>query len=121
MIVVSPTVTTTYTVTGTNGSCSGNSVVTLNVSTCTGIENLASDNSLFIYPNPSNGLFTISNTIETEKLEVTIINTLGQTVMIENAKNSNQLSFDLSHMSKGLYYAKVKTENGTQLFKLIVE
>jgi hypothetical protein len=54
-------------------------------------------------------------------LEVTIINTLGQTVMIETAKNNNQLSFDLSKMSKGIYYAKVTTDEGTKLFKLILE
>ena len=71
--------------------------------------------------NQSNGLFTISNTINTDKLEVTIINTLGQTVMIEAAKNTNQLSFDLSKMSKGIYYAKVTTDDGTQLFKLILQ
>jgi hypothetical protein len=54
-------------------------------------------------------------------LEATIINTLGQTVMIETAKNTNQLLFDLSKMSKGIYYAKVTTDEGTQLFKLILE
>jgi PKD repeat protein len=121
-IAVTPTITTTYTVNGTTAGCSGNNVITLTVSTCTGIDNLSSPSShLFVFPNPSNGLFTISNTINTDKLEVTIINTLGQTVMIETAKNTNQLSFDLSKMSKGIYYAKVTTNEGTQLFKLILE
>jgi uncharacterized membrane protein len=94
------------------GNCS--SITNINI-------NAPSLNSISIYPNPSNGLFTISNTINTDKLEVTIINTLGQTVMIETAKNTNQLSFDLSKMSKGIYYAKVTTNEGTQLFKLILE
>jgi hypothetical protein len=78
-------------------------------------------NSLNVFPNPSNGLFTISNSINIDKLEGTVMNTLGQTVMIETAKNTNQLSFDLSKMSKGIYYAKVTTDEGTQLFKLILE
>ena len=122
MVTSSATITTTYTITGNNGTCSANKTLTLTVSTCTGIDNLSISNSnLFIFPNPSNGLFTISYTINTDKLEVIIINTLAQTVMIETAKNTNQLSFDLSKMSKGIYYAKVTTDEGTQLFKLILE
>ena len=83
--------------------------------------NIKTLNSMNVFPNPSNGQFTISNTVHTDKLEVTIINTLGQTVLMEAAKNTNQLSFDLSKMSKGIYYAKVTTSEGTQLFKLILE
>jgi hypothetical protein len=83
--------------------------------------NIKTLNSMNVFPNPSNGQFTISNTINTDKMDVTIINTLGQTIMIETAKNTNQLSFDLSKMSKGIYYAKVTTNEGTKLFKLILE
>jgi len=121
VIAVTPTITTTYTVNGTTAVCSNSKIITLTVSACTGIDHITSDNNLFIYPNPSKGLFTISNTIDTDKLEVTIVNTLGQTVMMEAAKNTNQLSFDLSKMSKGIYYAKVTTDAGTKLFKLILE
>jgi len=122
VIAVTPTITTTYTVNGTTAGCSSNNVITLTVSTCTGIDNLSSTSShLFVFPNPSNGVFTISNTINTDKLEVTIINTLGQTIITETAKNESQLSFDLSKMSKGIYYAKVTTDEGTKLFKLILE
>jgi hypothetical protein len=121
-IAVTPTITTTYTINGTTAGCSGNNVITLTVSTCTGIDNISSTSShLFVFPNPSNGVFTISNTINTDKLEVTIINTLGQTVITETAKNTHQLSFDLTKMSKGIYYAKVTTDEGTQLLKLILE
>ena len=94
------------------GNCASTTSILANVNTL---------NSIAIFPNPSNVQFTISNTINTDKLEVTIINTLGQTVMIETAKNNDQLSFDLSKMSKGIYYAKVTTDEGTQLFKLILE
>ena len=77
--------------------------------------------TISIFPNPSNGLFTISNTINTDKFEVTIINTLGQTVIQEYLKNTKQTFLDLSKLSKGIYYVKVTTDEGTQLFKLILE
>ncbi|MES2762891.1 MAG: PKD domain-containing protein [Bacteroidota bacterium] len=77
--------------------------------------------NLSIYPNPSSGIFAISNVISTEKFDVIITNTLGQTVMIESAKNASQVTIDLSKTGKGIYYAKVTTDEGTKLFKLILE
>ncbi len=74
-----------------------------------------------IFPNPSSGLFTVSNTIDTDKLQIEIINTLGQTVKTETIKNSNQATIDMSTMSKGVYYLKANTNEGTKLFKLILE
>lgn len=77
--------------------------------------------SLSVFPNPSQGVFTISNTIISDKLDVLITNTLGQTIMKESAENTNMMSVDLSKYSRGIYYAKVTTSEGTQLFKIILE
>ena len=119
VVVANPTTTTVYTVTGSNGTCNGNNSITLTVSACTGIENIASSETISIYPNPNNGVFTISSSIES--LNITVINTLGQTVKTETIKNSNQTTIDMSMMSKGVYYLKAKTNEGTKLFKVILE
>ena len=110
-----------YTATVTDGNgCSA--IQTTCISFGTSVAQTQNESSnLSLYPNPSNGQFTISNTLHTDKLEVTVINTLGQTVLMEAAKNTNELSFDLGKMSKGIYYAKVTTDEGTKLFKLILE
>ena len=109
----------TVTVTDMNGCIKTASTC---ISFGTGIAQTQNESSnLSVYPNPSNGLFTISNSINTQKFEVMITNTLGEIVMIENAKNINQLSFDLSKLSKGIYYAKATTDEGSKLFKLILE
>ncbi len=121
VVVANPTTTTIYTVTGSNGTCNGNNSITLTVSPCTGIENLATDETISIYPNPNNGVFTISTATSIESLNITIINTLGQTVKTETIKNSNQTTIDMSMMSKGVYYLKAKTNEGTKLFKVILE
>ena len=106
----------TCTVTDANG-CSV--IATTCISFGTKLDEAQASNSILIYPNPSNGIFTISAT--TDNLEITIINTLGQTVKTETMKNSNQMTIDFSKMSKGVYYLKGKTINGTKLFKLIIE
>ena len=59
------------------------------------------------------------NTIATEKLDVLVTNAIGQTIFSETAKNTTQLQIDLSKMSKGVYYLKASTNEGTKLFKLI--
>jgi len=109
----------TCTVTDANG-CSV--IATTCISFGTGIAQMQNESSnLNVYPNPSNGVFTISNTINTDKLEVIIINTLGQTVMIKTIKNSNQTTIDMSKMSKGVYYLQAKISDSTRVFKLILE
>jgi len=120
-VVANPTTTTVYTVIGSNGTCNSNSSISLTVSACTGIENLATPETISIYPNPNNGVFTISTSTSIESLNITIINALGQTVKTETIKNSNQTIIDISMMSKGVYYLKAKTNEGTRLFKVILE
>jgi PKD repeat protein len=118
-IVVSPTTTTTYSLNGTTGSCSDNDMFTITVNVCTGINNLTSKGDILIYPNPNNGVFTIAS--GNQKFEVVIINSLGQTVLTQLEKNATQMQIDLSKHSKGIYYARVTTEQGNKLFKLIIE
>jgi hypothetical protein len=109
----------TCTVTDANG-CSV--IATTCISFGTGIAQTQNESSnLNVYPNPSNGVFTISNTINTDKLEVIIINTLGQTVMIKTIKNASQTTIDMSKMSKGVYYLQAKISDSTRVFKLILE
>ncbi|MDP3146586.1 MAG: glycine rich domain-containing protein, partial [Bacteroidota bacterium] len=75
VIAVSPTVTTSYTVTGTGSNgCTNATTITQSVSACTGIENLSSNNQnlfLNVYPNPNNGEFTISTDSE---MNLSIVN-----------------------------------------------
>jgi hypothetical protein len=77
--------------------------------------------SLSIYPNPSNGIFSIQSESNLEKIDVLVINPLGQTILFETAKNTAQLQIDLSKMSKGIYYLKASTNEGTKLFKVVLE
>lgn len=69
-----------------------------------------------IYPNPSNGLFTIEN--GQENSEAIVYDLLGKIVFTQ--KLSNKTNIDLSTQPKGVYFIKIigaKTES----FKLILE
>lgn len=96
-----------------------------NTENCTGVSNTYTHNdakinendlkqNISIYPNPTNGLISVKSDIAIQNIEV--INNIGQTV---DEFNSTQL--DLTHLNKGVYFVKVKTELGTKterLFKL---
>jgi len=110
-----------YTATVTDGNgCSAIQTTCISFGTSVAqIQNATSN--LSIYPNPSNGLFTISNAIVTEKLDVLVTNAIGQSILSETALNTAQLQIDLSKVSRGIYYLKASTNEGTKLFKLILE
>jgi hypothetical protein len=76
-ISVSPLVTTTYTVIGRNSQgCTSTASITQSVSACTGIDEVDHSNHVVtVFPNPSNGIFTISSTVD-GKFEV--VNQLGK-------------------------------------------
>ena len=112
VVAVSPSTTTTYTVIGTNANgCSNSSVITQSVSLCTGVENHSTIiNTLTVYPNPSNGEFTVKG-IEGK---VEIINSIGQTVYTAEF-NSDELK--VSGLAEGVYYLYVRS---TGTYKKIV-
>lgn len=119
---VTPTATTTYSVVGTANSCSSApTAVVVTVTTCTGLEDLISHNELSVYPNPSTGIFTISSANNTGKLDITVLNMLGQTVKTESSKDSKLAVLDLSTCSKGVYYVKVQMNDGAKLVKVILD
>jgi hypothetical protein len=86
------------------------------------VDNLSVSNSvLSVFPNPGKGVFTISNAIKTAQFDVVITNALGQIIITESKENVTELTFDLSTYSRGIYYTKVTTTEGTKLFKIVLE
>lgn len=74
-----------------------------------------------IYPNPTNGNFTInSNFPDTEKIEITITNCIGQVVDNKKYKYSSQLNVDLSEKQKGIYFIEIKTDKQTSFREKIL-
>ena len=102
-IVIQPSVTTTYTLTGADvNSCESSNLVTITVNACTGFSNLNNLNTeLRIYPNPNNGEFVI----EASKEEVvTITNELGQVIRTLKLNSENNYSTKVSGLATGIYF-----------------
>jgi hypothetical protein len=116
VIVVSPTTTVTYTVNGTGANgCSNAATVTQSVSACTSIATLSNDDTIKLYPNPNNGLFTIElNTTS----QVSVTNALGQVVIAETFE-AGKHSLDILNQATGVYFVKIIENNKQQIIKVI--
>jgi len=107
-VVVTPTVTTNYSVTGMDpNGCSNTTVFTQSVSTCTGIEQINfNSNSVLVFPNPNNGEFTIQSQIGDV---VYITNELGQIIETIELNQQNNFSYKVTQLSSGIYFLVGKT------------
>jgi hypothetical protein len=117
-MTVSPTVTTSYTVTGMNASgCTAMAMVTQSVSLCTGIEQLSSSASVYIkvYPNPNQGTFSVEVPATSE---VSISDGLGRIVFIRMME-AGRHELDLRDQAVGLYVLKIMDGSGQKTLKLI--
>jgi hypothetical protein len=116
-ISVSPSVTTTYSVNVVNSNgCFANSNVTIIVNTCTGIKEL-NQNSISVYPNPTNGLFTIELN---STAQIIITNSLGEIIM-NTTFNSGLQNLDLQNKINGIYFIRLIQNNKQEVYKLIKE
>lgn len=111
-IVVSPTITTSYTVTGTNSfGCAHSITVSQAVSPCTGVQNnTAQITEVKLYPNPNNGNFMLDIGAISENTFVEIYNSIGQVVVRQKINALSNL-ITIKAMANGIYRF-VLVENG---------
>ncbi len=118
VIVVTPTVSTTYTLTGTDAyGCSANAIISQSVSSCTGINASLSNpsTSLMIYPNPSNGELFISSE---QPISLKLINEAGMIVKTINLNKDNNRTVKIDALVPGIYILISNENNYKQ--KIIV-
>ncbi len=108
--MVSPTVTTIYTVTGSNFSgCSNSAVITQSVNNCTSLASLAhlKNPTLLVYPNPSSDRVIISSDRE---VKLILVNALGMTLKTLELDVSNNFSQEINSLNSGIYFL-ISNEN----------
>lgn len=87
----------------------------------TGIELQELENTLSIFPNPGDGLFTIDK-LPTETEKIIIVDNTGKEIRTwdrNEIKNSESLQVDLRHLSSGIYMLRLNTKGQSISRKLI--
>jgi photosystem II stability/assembly factor-like uncharacterized protein len=91
------------------------------LSTTTEIENNSLTSQLNVYPNPSNGIFTIQLSAEQQKSAISVYDILGNNIMEKATDGIENYKIDISNQSKGMYYIKVESEKSIHIQKVIYQ
>jgi len=112
----------TYTITWVFNDGNGNITTqnqTVIVNPCTGIDPSGADITMNLYPNPSNGIFTIELTsMPRGNTEMRVVDELGQVVYVTMLTSQIQ-TFDLSTLRAATYYVQVLS-NDANFTKVII-
>jgi hypothetical protein len=101
----------------TGGGCYGDTAyLNITIDKPLGGSELAWDNDLMLYPNPSNGLVFIQDGLN-RNLAISVQSILGEQVFEGKAQLDG--SIDLSHLSSGIYLIKLSTSEGDSFVRRI--
>ena len=84
----------------------------------TEINEIGDNDNIKIYPNPTNGIFTIKGK-DLQSIEV--INISGQTIKQLSINNKQLSIINLKGQPKGVYMIKIVTDKGTTVKKVVLE
>lgn len=103
-------ITYVYNVSGTDANgCSSTASVSVKVNKCTGLTEYNEEASFItLFPNPTNGFFTIKSVSDTD---VSIVNGLGKIVKNLHLSSVNDNLVDVSDLASGIYFI-TGSENG---------
>ncbi|MBW6483757.1 MAG: T9SS type A sorting domain-containing protein [Vicingaceae bacterium] len=83
-----------------------------------GVDEVENNSSISIFPNPTNGIFTISSTEEINEVEM--FNALGKAVYSKKVTSKN-ITINLTPFPKGIYLVQIKTNTNSVTKKIVYE
>lgn len=113
-----------YSVTDNITGCTGEDTLSIVVLDCTGINESGLKADVSIFPNPSNGNFTISiQSVTEQNLQIQILNNNGQKVKTLDRKiisGQNKIEINLSGLSNGNYLINILNGIGVQSYSVVL-
>jgi len=120
-IIVTPTATTTYSVTSISNVASCPSTDDITIGFCVGIEDLYENYAVNLFPNPSSGFLNLTiDGLQNKAVNMIITNLHGQVMMEQNLENVSygyNQQLDLSSYANGLYFVRLMLEGETSIHK----
>ncbi|HCS20765.1 MAG TPA: hypothetical protein DIW47_09430 [Bacteroidetes bacterium] len=113
-----------YRATDGSGNVSALTTRIVNVWTPTSVEGLDLGSMIEVYPNPSNGAFTVKLDEQLGgKVSVQIVDALGKGVFAAGAEAfvNGEANIDLSHVTAGVYLIQLTTEQGSVSKRIVIK
>lgn len=120
-IYETPTVTTTYTLTGETNGCSSTAVFTQSVNACGGVglqTQAITSTELMIFPNPSNDQVTISYYGKT--FDYVVYDNIGRIITFDKSV-ADVTKLKVKEYAKGVYYVEITVGKERSRRKLIID
>lgn len=86
-----------------------------------GSNEISTDNSFLVSPNPSAGRFNIFFGKEIVKGNIEMLNMFGELIFTENISNTSEKQITLKNISAGIYFIRVADGEKYQCIKLVFE
>jgi hypothetical protein len=118
-ISISPNVSTTYTVIGTDlNGCTNSTTLIQSVVECVGLNGITTTMAgVKVYPNPSSGMFTVEVPSTGSRL-IEVTDLTGR-VILSNKSSDQFVNVNINSLSNGIYYVKIQTEQGSEVIKVV--
>ena len=118
-LTVTPTNNTSYVVTGTDTKgCVSTGSVTLTVSKCTGISKVENEIvGLNVYPNPTNGEFTVE--LNNGLVKTIVVSDLSGRVILNTQTQNDKTVVNLNNFANGVYYVKIQSSTSVEILKVV--
>ena len=78
------------------------------------------EKEMLVYPNPNKGLFTVEFKNFESETRIMLFNSIGQLVCDE-LTNDSEISINVTHVKKGMYYLKAVHKNEMLSQKIIIQ
>ncbi len=88
--------------------------------TALNLKKLSKENLLSIYPNPNNGIFTLTME-KSETGTISISDILGRKIEIIQILKSQNMQIDLSQYAQGIYHVQIITPSTSDTKRIIIE
>lgn len=86
----------------------------------TGIDNIESNNTISLFPNPTTDIFTISFEKNIKKIELSIFDITGKTIYTTTESNTQQIEVNTKEFTSGIYFVQIISSDFIETRKLVV-
>lgn len=89
----------------------------------TSLNNIASEDAISVYPNPTTGKFYMEGLDQFDAVELSVCNAMGKVIIAKHAieKGKERAGLELTNQPPGIYLIHVQTSQGVFVKKIVID